>query len=60
MKASEIICDWNGPIDDNVLARALRKFGVYVVPHPACEGTDSHGFIFSDRPLTDEELSRFM
>lgn len=59
LKASEIICDWNGSIDDDALVRALRKFGVYVTSHPACEGTDARGFIFSNRPLTVVELSNF-
>lgn len=48
--------DWKDSPDADELAELLAPFGVTVTAHPACEGSDSYGFIFSDRPLTKAEL----
>ena len=48
--------DWKEAPDFDDLNVALWPFGVYVYPDPACEGQDSTGFIFSDRPLSEMEI----
>jgi len=48
--------DWKEAPDFDDLNKALWPFGVYVYPDPACEGQDSTGFIFSDKPLSNAEI----
>jgi hypothetical protein len=48
--------DWKDSPDFDDLNKALWPFGVYVYPDPACEGQDSMGFIFSDKPLSTAEI----
>lgn len=55
LKHSEIVLDWNEQIELDFLREALEPFDLTVIDHPACEGSDSYGFIISNRPLTEEE-----
>ena len=34
----------------------LKPFGIVVIDHPALDGSDSYGFIFSNRKLTKKEM----
>lgn len=48
--------DWRGKPSLKDLQYMLEPFGIHVINHPALEGQDAYGFIFSNRPLTQEEL----
>lgn len=52
----EIVLDWREQLGLEDLVAALEPFGLTVTEHPACEGSDSYGFIISNRPLTKAEL----
>lgn len=56
LKHTQMSWDWKEQPDEEELNKLLKPFGVHVTAHPACEGQDSYGFIFSNRPLTEEEL----
>ncbi len=47
--------DWKEQPTVEDLQELLEPFGVVVTAHPGCEGTDTYGFIFSNRELTEEE-----
>ena len=47
--------DMQGLIDS--FADAVRKFGLNIVDDPGCEGSDMVGFVISDKPLSESELS---
>jgi hypothetical protein len=49
--------DWKSSPDVSELQQALRPFGIVVTADPRCEGSDQYGYLFSNRPLTREELS---
>ena len=48
--------DWKDNLDAETLEDALRPFGVYVHENTALRGTDTTGFIFSDKPLSQDEI----
>lgn len=52
----DICWDWKSSPSLEDLRKALAPLGVTVTEHPACEGSDTFGYIFSNRPLTKEEL----
>lgn len=57
-KGSTVVSfDWKVTPGSDDLTKALAPFGVFVYDDPSCEGTDSYGFVFSDRPLTDTDLA---
>lgn len=53
----EISWDWRDTDDgiDQLMAE-LPKFGVYVYPHPATEGSDMYGLVLSSERLTRSQL----
>lgn len=53
---SEIAFDWKEYPTCEDLNYALNKFGVHVAEHSWCEGSDTVVYVFSNRPLTAEEL----
>lgn len=54
--ASDMVWDWKESPTVEDLQAALEPFGIVVTDHPACEGSDAYGVIFSNRPLTKKEL----
>lgn len=56
LKTDELVYDWKERPETDELRRTLRKFGVFVYDSPGCEGTDSYGFVFSNKKLTRKEL----
>lgn len=56
LKHTEMSWDWKESPQLEELQELLQPFGVFVTDHPACEGSDSYGYIFSNRPLTKKEL----
>ncbi len=58
LKTTELVYDWKERPETEELKRELRKFGVFVYDSPGCEGTDSYGFVFSNKKLTKEELRK--
>lgn len=42
------------PFDD--LEEILEEFGIHMYELPSTEGSDTYGFIFSDKLLTDEDI----
>lgn len=55
---TEITWDWKESPTKEELTRALEPFGVQVTEHPDTVGSDSFGFIFSNRSFTKEELKK--
>lgn len=47
--------DWKESPDLDKLAK-LKDLGVFVYEDPALEGSDSFGFIFSNKELTKKEV----
>jgi hypothetical protein len=56
-KHTSIAWDWKDHPSKEELRAALKPFGVFVEDHPGCEGTDTIGYVFSDRKLTKAELA---
>jgi hypothetical protein len=57
LKSRSLSWDWKDCPSAPDLQDALKEFGIVVTVHPACEeGSDTFGVIFSNRPLTEEEL----
>ncbi len=56
LKHTQMTWDWKDQPSAEELQEVLAPFGVVVTDHPASEGQDSYGFIFSNRPLTEDEL----
>ena len=54
-----IFWDWKTCPELDDLQNALQPLGVYVYPHPVCNGHDMYGFIFSGVELSDAELARW-
>jgi hypothetical protein len=55
-KPTKLSWDWkSGPHPDDLVA-ALKPFGLIVYQDPGLEGSDSFGFIISDRELPPDEL----
>jgi len=57
MPHAKLSWDWKGQPELDELQEALEPFGVRVYADPACEGSDSFGYIFSSEELTSDELS---
>lgn len=56
-KHTFISWDWKlGPSEEE-LTEALAPFGLFVYPDPQCEGSDSYGYILSERALTRDEIT---
>lgn len=54
--ARDIIMEYGDVLEFDQLERALKPFGLIVTVDPACEGSDTNGFIISNRKLTKAEL----
>lgn len=57
MKLAKISWDWKSGPDLKALRKALTPLGVQVYEDPTFEGSDSFGYLFSDKPLTSEEVA---
>jgi hypothetical protein len=55
-KTTRISWDWKGGPSQEDLQIALKPFGVLVTENPGLDGSDSYGYIFSNRPLTPKEV----
>lgn len=51
--------DWKETPTKESLRKALEQFGVHVYDNPACEGSDSYGFVFSGAPMTKGDLEKW-
>lgn len=49
--------DWKSQPSPKEWQAALAPFGVFVYQDPDCEGSDSYGYIFSNKKLTREEIA---
>jgi hypothetical protein len=57
---SSLIVDGSVPVSLEELQEALDPFGISVEEDPSCAGQDSSGFIFSNRPLTNNEIEEYL
>lgn len=58
LKSATVAWDWKASGEEIVeeLKQALANFGLVVTEHPATEGSDTYGYIISNRTLTKAEL----
>lgn len=52
----KISFSWKKQISFLELSKNLKDFGIHVYEDPAYEGNDSFGLIFTNEPMTKEEL----
>lgn len=57
MTISKISWDWKESPTLDELNKSLNKLGVFVYEDPSLDGSDSLGYIFSNKKLTDKELN---
>lgn len=57
-KTTTICWDWKSCPEEDELREALEPLGVFVTEHPAFDGTDMFGYIFSKKKLSKEELEK--
>ena len=51
------VWDWKEkPYEE--LEEILEELGVFMYNTPSQDGSDQYGFIFSDKPLTEEDVER--
>jgi hypothetical protein len=55
-KYSVITYDWKDSPSLEQLQSALEPFGVLVYEDPSVAGSDSYGFVFSNKKLTNQDL----
>lgn len=58
LKSASVAWDWKASGEEiaEELEKALAKFGLVLTEHPATEGSDTYGYIISNRKLNKEEL----
>jgi hypothetical protein len=57
--ATKLIYDWKERPSVEDLRSALEPLGVHVYDDPSMEASDSYGFVFSNEPMTRQEIEAF-
>ena len=58
-KTQQVYYDWKDTAEaGEEFRRALRAFGLHVYRAPSCEGSDTYGFIVSNKPMTKAKLRK--
>jgi hypothetical protein len=57
--ATDLLVEYGDPLEFEQLQQALKPFGLTVIVDPACEGSDTNGYIISNRKLTRAELKEW-
>lgn len=56
---NHLYIDWKEHPELDDLRAILKPMGVYVYASPMSEGSDTTGFVFSNKPLTTSEIKKY-
>jgi hypothetical protein len=56
---TNISWDWKWHPDLGDLRKTLKPFGIHVYEDPIFQGSDTYGFIFSNKKLTKKDLNKY-
>lgn len=57
--ARDLLVEYGDPLEFEQLRDALKPFGLTVTIDPACEDSDTNGYIISNRKLSKDEMKEW-